>query len=259
MSVSTGTAVTVASIRRAMPAPVKSLLRKAWSQSYNFRFWVRYGFPAPPAGTDLVGYEALIEFFKSRELTSVSGDIVEIGSFCGGGTYKLAKFLSAQKSQKKLYSVDCFDIQVDRTKNTDGNAMAHLYERTLKGRSQREVFNQVTSGIPNIVVIAQDSKVAEIPVQSLCFGFVDGNHAEDYVINDFYLVWKKLSPGGAVAFHDYGFDLPRVTAAIDVLCSRHSSEIVEVQVDNRRHIIYIRKAVHANSDHPAPRADQNRH
>lgn len=246
MKISTGTAVAVDSIRRVMPAPVKSVLRKAWSLSYSYRFRSRYGFSAPPETTDLVGYEALIEFFKSRELLSVPGDVVEIGAFCGGGTYKLAKFLSMQESRKTVYAVDCFDISFDRTQNTDGKAMADGYKKTLKGKSQKEVFDQVTSGLSNIVVVAKDSKVAKLPTESLCFGFVDGNHAEDYVLNDFYLIWEKLTPGGVIAFHDYGYDLPVVTATVDLLRTRHSREIAGFHVNRQRHVIFIQKAASAS-------------
>jgi predicted O-methyltransferase YrrM len=190
-----------------------------------------------------VGYEALTEFIQSWGLLSVPGDIVEIGAFCGGGTYKLAKFLQQQKSPKRVYTIDCFDIQVDQTENTDGMRMAQLYEASLKGNSQRQVFDKVTAGIRNLFVIVGDSKAVVLPAEAVCFGFIDGNHADDYVVNDFYLVGKKLSPGGVIAFHDYGYDLPGVTAAIDQLCARHSAEIARVHVDLYRHVIYLRKAM----------------
>jgi hypothetical protein len=250
MNISTGTGVAVASIRRAMPAPVKSALRPvvSWSRDLRERFSLwnqdrrfpqKYGFSAPPLGTDFVGYEGLIDFFCAKELTAVPGDLVEIGAFRGGGTYKLAKFLQKQGSQKKVYTIDCFDIQFDKTQNCYGMSMAQLYMKTLKGKSQRQVFDQVTAGIPNIVVIAGDSRTVELPAEAVCFGFIDGNHSDEYVVSDFYLVWGKLSPGGVVAFHDYGHDLPNVTAMIDLLCARHSSEIAEVRVDAERHVIYL--------------------
>jgi SAM-dependent methyltransferase len=203
---------------------------------------MRYGFSPPPPDTDLVGYEALIEFFRDRNLMAVPGDLVEIGAFRGGGTYKLAKLLQKQGSRKKVYTIDCFDIQLDRTRNVEGLSMAEIYHATLEGKSQRKIFDQVTAGIPNIVVIEADSKEAELPAEAVCFGFIDGNHSDEYVRNDFYLVWRKLSPGGVVAFHDYGHDLPNVTATIDLLRARHVGEITEAHVDRERHIIYLRKA-----------------
>jgi Methyltransferase domain len=121
--------------------------------------------------------------------------------------------------------------------------MAQLYQVSLKGKNQRQVFDQVTAGIPNIIAIEGDSKKVELPAEAVCFGFIDGNHSDEYVVSDFYLVWKKLSPVGVIAFHDYGYDLPNVTKMIDSLCARHSSEISRVHVDSNRHIIYLQKAV----------------
>ncbi len=241
MNISSGAALAFTSIRRSLPAPVKSILRPVWSWGRDVPYRMKYGFPPPPSGTDQVGYEALIEFFSARDLMAVPGDLVEIGAFRGGGTYKLAKFLQKHRSQKKVYTIDCFDIHFDQTRNSDGVTMARLYETNLNEESQRRVFDRVTAGIPNIVVIAADSKNAGLPADVICFGFIDGNHSDEYVMNDFYLVWKKLSPGGVVAFHDYGYDLPNVTATIDLLRTRHLGEIAEAHVDSERHVIYLRK------------------
>src|ERR1035441_9667216 len=164
-----------ASIRRSLPGPVKSALRPAWSWGRDFRYrWgrdfryrMRYGFSPPPPDTDLVGYEALIEFFRDRNLMAVPGALVEIGAFRGGGTYKLAKLLQKQGSRKKVYTIDCFDIQLDRTRNVEGLSMAEIYHATLEGKSQRKIFDQVTAGIPNIVVIEADSKEAELPAEAV--------------------------------------------------------------------------------------------
>jgi hypothetical protein len=55
----------------------------------------------------------------------------------------------------------------------------------------------------NVITIPKDSKKVKFPVdQQFVFGFIDGNHSPEYVVNDFYLVWKHLVPGGIVAFHD---------------------------------------------------------
>ncbi len=63
----------------------------------------------------------------ARRILSIPGDIVEIGVFCGGGNYKLARMLRRERLQKKVYAIDCFNIDVDRTRNTVGYVMADLY------------------------------------------------------------------------------------------------------------------------------------
>ena len=214
--------------------PLRRLINRTWN-------WAKYGFPPPPEGTDMVGYEALIDFMKANRILELPGDLVEVGAFCGGGTYKLGKFLSQKGARKKVYVIDCFDIGRDTTECTAGAQMTQLYTRHLDGRSQKEVFRQVTRDIPNIEVIEEDSKYARISAETICFAFIDGNHAAEYVRNDFYLVWGKLAPGGAVAFHDYGYDLPQVTAALDKLCTQHREEISSRSVNEEKHILFIQK------------------
>jgi SAM-dependent methyltransferase len=189
---------------------------------------------------DFVGYELLVDFMRGRALHRLQGDIVEIGAFMGGGTAKLARF--ARDHGKRVYAVDVFDPQRDKTQDTGGTRMCDIYEAFLQGRSQLEVYRQVTRDFDNIVTINKDSKEVEFPrEQSFIFGFIDGNHQPDYVRSDFYLVWRNLVPGGVLGFHDYDFDLPAVTEAIDRLLDEHKDEISEVHRIEERHIILLTK------------------
>jgi len=88
-------------------------------------------------------------------------------------------------------------------------------------------------------VIKGDSKLAEIPSDHLSFGFIDGNHDPEYVESDFYLIWNKLSPAGAVAFHDYEWDLPQTTARIKALTVRHAAQICTTEFDPDGHILFV--------------------
>ena len=224
-----------------LPDPVASAARRAWGRLKAAPYRLQYGFWPPPIWTDLVGYESLIKIIEERKLLAIPGDFVEVGAFCGGGTYKLSRFLLRERSEKRLFAIDCFDIHADHSECTAGERMGDMYSRMLEGKSQEEVFRQVTQGLTNLVVMATDSKKASLPTNAVAFGFVDGNHSPDYVESDFYLVWEKLSPGGVVAFHDYGHDLPEVTAKLDELCAKHRSEILESFVLDEKHILGIRK------------------
>ena len=66
----------------------------------------------------------------------------------------------------------------------------------------------MTAGLDNIRVIVGDSAEVDLPAEQVAFAFIDGNHAATYVRSDFEKVWKLLSAGGLVAFHDYDHDLP---------------------------------------------------
>jgi hypothetical protein len=106
-----------------------------------------------------------------------------------------------------------------------------------------EVYQQATKGFDNIVTINKDSKRVRFPRgQRFIFGFIDGNHQADYVINDFNLIWRHLVPGGCVGFHDYNFDLPEVTEAIDgLIIYKHRDEITEIHEIKQSHIVILTK------------------
>lgn len=194
--------------------------------------------------TDLVGYEKLIKFITKKNIISVSGDFVEIGTFLGGGALKLSQFLSEQRSKKTLYVIDVFNLDFDRSDTVDGICMADFYKDStmqFKGLSQKEIFDIVTFRCKNIELITGDSKNIRLPADHLSFGFIDGNHSPDYVRSDFELIWEKLSPNGCVAFHDYGGDLPEVTRMIDLLISENKKEIKEISVNDEGEIIFLIK------------------
>jgi SAM-dependent methyltransferase len=189
---------------------------------------------------DFVGYEALIEFIERHGIHRLEGDLVEIGAFVGGGTAKLARFAGAHG--KKVYAIDVFDPARDQTSDTGGTRMADIYEAFLNGRSQDDIYRENILGLDNIVTLRMDSREVEFPDdQRFVFGFVDGNHHPEYVRSDFHLIWDRLVPGGAIGFHDYNFDLPEVTQAIDSLVDTHRDEISEVEEIADRHVILLRK------------------
>src|ERR1700722_11723255 len=95
-----------------------------------------------PACTDLVGYEALVEFIRREGADQLPGDFLEIGCFLGGGTAKLARL--AQATGKRVWVIDVFDPGFDVTANASGSQMADLYEEFLCGCTQAEVFASVT-------------------------------------------------------------------------------------------------------------------
>jgi hypothetical protein len=195
---------------------------------------------AASTDNDFVGYEVLIDFIIKRKLQKLEGDIIEIGAFMGGGTVKLARF--GQKYRKKVYAIDIFDPESDKTPDKNGVKMCDIYQALLQGRSQLEVYQQATRAFDNIVTINMDSKkVSFHKRQKFVFGFIDGNHQPDYVKNDFNLIWPHLVPGGSVGFHDYNFDLPEVTRAIDGLIDKHKDEISEVREIKQSHIVILTK------------------
>jgi SAM-dependent methyltransferase len=194
-----------------------------------------------PAVTDLTGYEVFVERIQRDGLDKMDGDFLEIGCFLGGGTAKLAKL--AARAGKRVWVIDLFDPSFDLTKNLSGNAMAEIYRSFLDGRSQEDVFKQVTGPWADAIrVIRQDSMKVILPEGlNLSFAFVDGNHDPAWVRNDFKLVWDRLLPGCWAGFHDYRGDLPGVTAVLDSLLAEHRDEIAQIDTVPSRWILLVQK------------------
>lgn len=193
----------------------------------------------PPPGIDLVGYESLLDWIMQNRIYALDGDVVEIGSFMGGGTAKLARFFG--RYGKKVYAVDIFDPNFDHTKNLNGNNMSSIYLEVLKGRNQEDVFKELTWRYSNIQVIKGDSKKVVLPCKEICFSFIDGCHDPDYVRNDFHLVWDRTVSGGAVGLHDYQGDLPQTTRTIDDLVEANRHSIERISIIKEKWIILLKK------------------
>ncbi len=189
---------------------------------------------------DFVGYEVFINYINKHRLYSLAGDFIEIGAFVGGGTQKLARL--AGTFGKKVYVIDIFDPKADDTAAIDGTKMSDIYQAFLEGRSQYDEYCDNTRSFDNIVTIKQDSKTVKLPsVQRFSFGFVDGNHHPEYVMNDFLLVWNHLVSNGVAALHDYRTNLPEVTRTIDRLLEEKRDEIAGTFVIPDKHIILVTK------------------
>jgi hypothetical protein len=205
------------------------------------RFFSRYGFFPPPYFSDLSGYETMLDVITRYRLWEVPGDIVEIGAFLGGGTYKLCRFYELRSPAKKIYSIDLFDPGSDVTRSLSGTTMHQLYASRLQGKNQRAIFDHITHSCSNLVVLSGDSRAVTLPCPVISFAYIDGNHSSEYVAGDFSKVWDKLSPAGVVAFDDYGFDLPGVTETVHHLIGLHGGDIEKVFTADARKLFIVRK------------------
>jgi SAM-dependent methyltransferase len=208
--------------------PSERLARRARSRVKAARFKRRWGFDPPPPWSDTLGYEVLLEEIERHRVDRLDGDVLEIGALLGGGTAKLCGWFARHGNGKRVIAVDVFDPGFDPTTTTQGWSMSELYAHRLNGRNQRELFDAVTDGCGNLVVVVGDSTAVDIPAERLAFAFVDGSHVPEDVRSDFETVWRRLAPGGIAAFDDYGGDLPGVTHALHGCIGAHADEIARV-------------------------------
>jgi hypothetical protein len=192
------------------------------------RFRRRWGFDPPPPWSDWVGYEILLEEIERHGIDRVEGDVLEIGALLGGGTAKLCRWFATREPAKRVITIDVFDPAFDPTSTLEGWPMRELYANSIGDRDQRQVFDDVTRGCDNLVVVTGNSTQVEIPTDRLAFAFVDGSHVAEDVRVDFETVWRRLAPGGLAAFHDYGENLPGVTHTLHECIGRHADEIARI-------------------------------
>lgn len=194
-------------------------------------------------------YEAVVSrLIKPGRLLEVPGDLVDFGAFLGGGTRFLAEHVERSGSGKSVWAVDAFDPAMDPTVNSRGRSMESIYREAIpSGRSCREVFLETTADLANVELFAGDTRTLRLPDAPLCFAFVDCGHAAENIRQDFSTVWRRLSPGGVVAFHDYGGDLPGVTRAIHDCLGAVANELGDFGVFPDQWIIWIAKGADGRS------------
>ncbi len=188
---------------------------------------------------DFVGYEAHVKYINENSIYGLEGDILEIGAFMGGGSFKLANYIN--QFNKKLHVVDIFDTNFDDTINDRGERMFEIYNKILGKRNLYNEFKKNTHNCSNIILHKTDSKKLILDKNSkLCFSFIDGNHDADYVRSDFELAYQHTVHNGIISLHDYGGDLPRVTKEIESIISEYKNKISQIDIRSEECLVYMR-------------------
>lgn len=221
-------------IKKILPDSIKLNIKKSL-------FFKKYGFFPSPYFSDISGYEIILDTIIDKKIYELKGDIVEIGAFVGGGTYKLSKLYEKLDINKKIYAIDVFNPQFDTVMCTQGKSMAELYNNRLNGKNQLDVYKEITKDCKNIITIIGDSAKINLPCNDISFAYIDGNHSPAYVKSDFYFIWSKLVSKGVVGFDDYGYDLPHVTNAIHQLLGEQSGNILKIWVKGLKNIFIQKK------------------
>jgi SAM-dependent methyltransferase len=170
----------------------------------------------------------LISYIQER-LTAL-GDVLEVGVGRGELTAYLAYAASLQ--DKKVFAVDVCNIDFDQSKNEGGLYLPDYYRQMgLTLENQEEVIRLNIKDCSNVVFFKMDSAKLTFPEnQQFCLAVIDGCHTSEYIRSDFLLAWPRISEGGFVAMHDYGGDMPNVTAAIQLLLKEFEAEIASTAI-----------------------------
>ena len=143
----------------------------------------------------------------SKYIDLTDGAYLEIGSMCG----IIAMSFAERYPHRRFLCVDKFST---------GSA-------TAAGEKETFTKNLEEHGFTNVSLVEGDS-LAVVPTLSERFDLIliDANHAYDYVLGDALNSWRLLSPGGFIAFHDYGY-VDDTTRAVEEFLRQSSGVFVE--------------------------------
>lgn len=147
----------------------------------------------------MINHRAGEELFSLAYMQSLSGDVVEVGSFQGKSTFFLGHAVEQSKNGK-MYAVDHFrgnkgKEHFYRVEKDDLSDLEIGFRRNIKNAGLSEVVTLINK--PNF------EAVADIADGTVRFLYIDGDHTADGVQRDLNLFASKLKPGAIIAFDDY--------------------------------------------------------
>lgn len=143
-------------------------------------------------------------------MQSITGDVVEVGSWQGRSTTFLAR--AVEESQNgNFYAIDHFGGNTGKEKfyEVDGSLS------NLKENFER---NMARFGLDKVVKLLDMTNIEaaeKIKDSTIRFLFIDGDHTKAGVMKDIELFFPRLTKGSIVVFDDYFEGFPGLIAAID--------------------------------------------
>ena len=147
----------------------------------------------------MISHRAGEELFSLAYMQSLSGDVVEVGSFQGKSTFFLGHAVEQSKNGK-MYAVDHF---------RGNKGKEHFYKVEKDDLSDLEIGfrrNIKNAGLEEVVTLINKPNheaVAEIADGTVRFLYIDGDHTAEGVQRDLDLFASKLRAGAIIAFDDY--------------------------------------------------------
>jgi len=122
-----------------------------------------------------------------------TGKIVEVGSYLGGSTIRMAMY-AKELGIAPIYSIDCWECQMVNTSVDD-----NTYQRYIQNITEAGVSD-------DIVVIKGDSAKSAVKFDddSVSFMFLDADHYYESVAKDLRAWIPKIQKDGFLLMDDFG-------------------------------------------------------
>lgn len=147
----------------------------------------------------MINHRAGEELFSLAYMQTLSGDVVEVGSFQGKSTFFLGHAIEKSKNGK-MYAVDHF---------RGNSGKEHFYKvenddlSDLESGFRRNILRAGLSEVVTLINKPNHEAVADIADDSVRFLFIDGDHTAEGVQKDLDLFASKLRSGAIIVFDDY--------------------------------------------------------
>ncbi|GAX91992.1 class I SAM-dependent methyltransferase [Effusibacillus lacus] len=182
-------------------------------------------------------WEMITLFLLPSMVDEIEGQIVEIGTWMGKSAICLglgSQYVSRKK--KKIVTIDTFDCR--------GRFGSLKRESTLEefktNISQFELTDRVDC------IIGDSRLVKDQVTDPISLLFIDGDHSFEGVWNDIKNYSEKISEGGLIVFHDYGYPgEPDVAKVVDQFLDRNPAYEKLMQCKT---MLVIRKSVRSQED-----------
>ena len=170
-------------------------------------------------------------YLLALSTSSIEGDILEVGSWCGKSSVVLAH--AAEKQKCKLICLDLFPDKSDWYKNDEGNYSFNVIIDNIKYEGSRthafwpepyfndvlpvykkneslfDLFesNMIKKGVYKHILPVKGntsllSNLEDHDKNKYRLIFLDGDHSYEAVVNDIYYSIQSLNPGGWLVFDD---------------------------------------------------------
>ena len=158
----------------------------------------------------MISHRAGEELFSLVYMQSLSGNVVEIGSFQGKSTFFLGSAVKLS-GNGKLFAIDHFKGNIGKEKFYKvGKSDLSDLEEGFKNNIERFFLNDTVT----LYNESTETAIKYIEDASVRFLFIDGDHTAAGVSKDLKLFRRKLKSGAIIAFDDYAPSFPGV---IDVV------------------------------------------
>lgn len=169
-----------------------------------------------------------IELYQAV-ISTAQGNVVEIGSACGGTTIVL--IAAAEEVNKTVYSIDPYP------KELEGLALEYT-EGLMQEFEAKFKENILDNGWKNIIQYKKKLKdcIDDLP-DGLSVVFIDSCHELSYVLTDIDLIEPKMMKGGRIYLHDIFWGTGQISGlksdglynAVDILYKHKNAELFLVE------------------------------